>query len=306
MANTSYCQQSLKRPTSSLNSFGMEINYYRYYFSGIKVISFGYMELAFPNLGHTDVLAKIEQLSTNQNVQDRFFYIAYKKNGSKKADFKDMLYLLSKDASASVAISDYYINRFSSLASIKDLRIQYDKIQRDQDQKALKKKLDDEQKALNDYANKKADSLNALVKPIDGTKQYLNLSELLEFIRRDRFPIDEIKGFMSQHSSLDWDVKAFTGVVYITWDNDDSLNYFPQKHTIEIETINKEMYEFTIQDIEMYHPELKKITYSHKLNNAVRTDYKNEKYIISCETSPGGSMGNTNYQITISRVQDLK
>jgi hypothetical protein len=107
----SFSQQLQKRPTTSLYKFGLEINNGDY-FSGIKALSYDYMRIAFPSDTYTDLQADIEKLTSQQLVQDRFMYCVYRNNGSNNEGMAQMLYLLSKDATTSKNIANYYFSKF--------------------------------------------------------------------------------------------------------------------------------------------------------------------------------------------------
>lgn len=298
-----------KRPTALINKFGLEVNYYGEYYSGIKAIAFEYIRLAFPNDPYTYLIADLEKLSNDPNVQDRFLYIFYRKSGS---NLSDNLYLLCKDATTSIVIAKYCESYYKNPPkSVKDLKNKFDKIEQANNEEIAQEAIDNAQRVTDADSTrilKYVDSLNAQNSQLNYDElKYPTFQQLLAFVKRDKFSLSEMKDYLLKITGQNWNIELWGKEYFIRLNQTDDfeMSYNPSKHSLLIEISEDKLYNNLCNGLINGHYK-KTVYHSHIPSERYKALYQNKDYMIRCTMANGGSMGNDNDTITISRSLTFK
>lgn len=150
--------------------------------------------------------------------------------------------------------------------------------------------------------NDNIDSINASLKKLVGTKQNLNLDDMIGIIKKKQLSVSEIKNIIQKASSRTWIIRIEDTVVSFSWDiGDESMEYNPKKHTFSIESNFDEIYNSIIKELELN--KYKKTIYKPEEGQISKIRYENANYKILCCKDQGGSMGNSPCTIIVSRSQ---
>jgi len=141
---------------------------------------------------------------------------------------------------------------------------------------------------------------NDSIKWVNGNKPDLELNEMIEFVKRDHFTINEIKSYLAKTSTAKVNVLT-SGSKIIFSENDNDMEYDPYKYTFSIDYNWDDHFNVIIN-------QLNKSGYKKTVLNPASDEkedvlYQNKNYLISCVRHFGGTEGNTPCTITISRAQ---
>ncbi len=135
-----------------------------------------------------------------------------------------------------------------------------------------------------------------------GTKQDLNLDDMIGIIKKKQLSVLEIKDIIRKASSRTWIISVEDTVVTFNWDiGEEDMEYNPKKHTFSIESNFDDVYNSITEELESN--KYKKTTYKPEEGQISKIRYENANYTILCCRDQGGSMGNSPCTITVSRSQ---
>jgi len=149
----------------------------------------------------------------------------------------------------------------------------------------------------------KIDSTNAIVKKLEGTKETLNLQDMIDIIKHKQLSSTELKDFIQSASSRNWNMSIDDNLISFAWNVDASefMQYDTHNHTFLIESNDDDKANAIIKELEV--EKYKKTICKLESGQIYKVRFSNGIYSVLCRKDQGGSMGNTPTDIIISMVK---
>lgn len=143
---------------------------------------------------------------------------------------------------------------------------------------------------------------------IAAVRNMIPIDQLLIFVRKDNFSIAEIKEYLSSISKPVASISPIEDSYSIEFADNNELgfDFFPKKHLINIELEDQDEGLFTKFKNNLSSAGYKKSIIHSKFPELSKILFQNKNYKIYFIKNAGGSMGNTLYNIEISRAQTFK